>query len=455
MKSQKGVTLTSLTMYVALIIIVIGILLVITASFQGNVKEIYAEGTANAEVDKFNVYFLKEVKKQGNEINTISENQILFSLGDKYTFNREDKCIYLNDNIKIAENIENCVFTSEEVNEKTVITVTIKAINTEEKTIEYVLSNESIVNISDNEADYTNYIPDSWDKSKLNSETPIYVEMIDNEVYLVPIPKGFEISGATTESTVENGLVIYEMTKEEKEAINWTDFEQVENAKQTYNQFVWIPVSNKFETTYSSGTDYLEPKELPRVSTSSGGNILDSQDNLDYYYEKNHYNYEEDFNYSLHYSQMVESVNKYDGFYIGRYETISDEEGKIGSKANNLVVLVNFIFKEGTVLNGEEYYYRWWRIYYLQRNSDVEGNGEHIQTNMIWGQQWDAMLKYLGTDKAESTISGKKSLIANSGIQTYDDGLKDLINNIYDLRRNVHEFTAEAYSDRYRVLRGR
>ena len=71
MKSQKGVTLTSLVMYVALVIIVIGILSVITMSFRGNVKKIYTEGTANAEIDKFNVYFLKEVKKQGNGITTI------------------------------------------------------------------------------------------------------------------------------------------------------------------------------------------------------------------------------------------------------------------------------------------------------------------------------------------------------------------------------------------------
>jgi len=156
MKSQRGITLTSLVIYITIVIIVVGILAVITGSLQGNVKEIYAEGTNNAEIDKFNVYFLKEVKKQGNAIdeNKFSSSEVLFITGNKYRFSNSDKCIYLNDNIKIAENIENCIFTSSIVNGKTVITVTIKAINGEEKTIEYVLSSGVYSPDYENEEDY-------------------------------------------------------------------------------------------------------------------------------------------------------------------------------------------------------------------------------------------------------------------------------------------------------------
>ena len=153
MNSQKGITLTSLVIYITIVLIVLGILTVITANFESNVKEIYAEGTNNTEIDKFNIYFLKEVKKQGNEISTISESEISFTTGNKYTFN--DKCIYLNDNIKIAESIERCTFESNLLeNGKTVIKVIIKAINAEEKTMEYVLSNQAYSTTYENEENY-------------------------------------------------------------------------------------------------------------------------------------------------------------------------------------------------------------------------------------------------------------------------------------------------------------
>ena len=154
MKSQKGVTLTSLVIYITVTLVVLGILTVITTVFQGNIKDIYTEGTNNAEIDKFNVYFLKEVKKKGIEINTLSNNEVLFTTGNKYTFDDNNKCIYLNSNIKIAENIEKCIFASDLINEKTVITVTIKAVDAEEKVIEYILSNKAYSPIYENEENY-------------------------------------------------------------------------------------------------------------------------------------------------------------------------------------------------------------------------------------------------------------------------------------------------------------
>lgn len=155
MKSQKGITLTALVIYITVVLIVMGILAVISATFQGNIRELYVEGTNNAEIDKFNVYFLKEVKKQGNEISTISNNEILFTTGNKFTFKIGERSIYLN-NIKIAENIEKCMFSKSIVNEKTVITITIKAENGEQKISEYVLSNNSytITHEYEKEEDY-------------------------------------------------------------------------------------------------------------------------------------------------------------------------------------------------------------------------------------------------------------------------------------------------------------
>lgn len=150
MKSQKGVTLTSLAVYVVMLVVVAGILVTIISNYQNNIRNIYKEGVNNSEVDKFNLYFLKEVKKQANEIDLISDNEIIFTTQNKYTF-KDDNAIYLNDNIKIAENIETCIFTSENLeNGKTVIVVTIKAEDGEEIIKEYVLNSLTY----ENEEDY-------------------------------------------------------------------------------------------------------------------------------------------------------------------------------------------------------------------------------------------------------------------------------------------------------------
>ena len=90
------------------------------------------------------MYFLKDVKKQGNKAFLMLNNGIQF-----YTESKNDNCIYLNDNIKIAENIEDCIFYYDELNGKGIIKVKIKVIDGEERTIEYVLSDESFLYYED------------------------------------------------------------------------------------------------------------------------------------------------------------------------------------------------------------------------------------------------------------------------------------------------------------------
>lgn len=91
--------------------------------------------------------------KAGSKIN----QQIYFSSGNKYTYNAEDKTIYLNDNIKLCENVESCLFKKSLTdNEKEIIEITITIKDTT-KTLKYVMNdakpeNEII------EADYTNSI---------------------------------------------------------------------------------------------------------------------------------------------------------------------------------------------------------------------------------------------------------------------------------------------------------
>ena len=170
MKSEKGITLTSLAIYIMVTLIVLGILATITASFRSNVIQMNKEGTGSSEIDKFNMYFLKEVKKQGNEISSISNTSVSFTSGNTYTFNSTDEAIYLSNessNIKIAEEIESCTFSSNLENGKTVITATIKAFNVDERTIEYVVSGDEIAYNYEDESNYTSEGPKTYAKNGL------------------------------------------------------------------------------------------------------------------------------------------------------------------------------------------------------------------------------------------------------------------------------------------------
>lgn len=140
MKSEKGVTLISLGIYIVVILIVLGIVAVITTNFNNTVVKMNRESTSATEVDKFNVYFLQEVKKLGNSVVEITETEAKFATGNKYTF--KDGKIYLNDNIVVSNDIESCTFGLEEDNGKTSIIVSIKGRNLEERTVPYVLNTE-------------------------------------------------------------------------------------------------------------------------------------------------------------------------------------------------------------------------------------------------------------------------------------------------------------------------
>lgn len=137
MNSNKGVTTTSLIIYVIAMLLVIGIIASITSFFYTNV--INLEDNAS-EITKFNMYFLQETKKDRNEVININTNSITFSSGNTFTF--QDNSIYFN-NSKICENVKNLAFTIEKINNKDVINVLITIGENLEytKTTKFVLSN--------------------------------------------------------------------------------------------------------------------------------------------------------------------------------------------------------------------------------------------------------------------------------------------------------------------------
>lgn len=99
-------------------------------------------------------------------------------------------------------------------------------------------------------------------------------EYIDSNGDKAIIPAGFAISQVEGENTIEDGLVIIDSTG---------------------NEYVWIPV-NDFNT-FVQDLDY-------KVND----------------YSDNEYDFSYGYINSEHYERMLDSVEKYKGFYIGRYE---------------------------------------------------------------------------------------------------------------------------------------
>ena len=127
-----------------------------------------------------------------------------------------------------------------------------------------------------------------------NDYMPAQVE-INGEYYVVDnagkaakckIPEGFVASQATGENTIAGGLVIYEGT----EAV--TD-SNVATARTTRNQFVWVPVED-------AGLTFAQD------------HTYDSKHQYEY---KNYTDWDDEIG-----KENISSVEKYGGFYIGRYE---------------------------------------------------------------------------------------------------------------------------------------
>ena len=149
MQTQNGATLISVTIYIIVMLIIVTIIAVLTSYFYKNVDINSASEDLNQQYTKFNSYFVQETNKKGNQILKIGETDnstengiqryIVFSSGNQYTYIPENQGIYMNQ-VKIAENITDCIFTNNYENGKKQITVTIKG-NNFERTTTYTLAN--------------------------------------------------------------------------------------------------------------------------------------------------------------------------------------------------------------------------------------------------------------------------------------------------------------------------
>lgn len=298
-------------------------------------------------------------------------------------------------------------------------------------------------------------VTSNWDMDKVHIE-------YDTENIAVPVPNGYVGSSATGEHTINTGFVIYEGT----DAV--TD-ENLETAQKKRNQWVWVPVYDastmygvdsdgkmwgklyKYGANGRTAYNWSETDGIMKKISYIDGmepNIVEMYDR-DYYIPN--YITEEECNQInkemvIAFEETIESIEKYGGFYIGRYETG-------GISTTSKVVKGNEDISEQT----------WYKMY--NQCKKLNGINNNVKTEMIYGCMWDYTLEWfvetgsktyseVGKDSTEwgnytnSSVNGHGS-IRPSG---YSESWK--ANNIYDMSGNIREWTLEAYGKYYRTHRG-
>ena len=144
------------------------------------------------------------------------------------------------------------------------------------------------------------------------------------------------------------------------------------------------------------------------------------------------------------YNEMIASISKYGGFYIGRYElsSVGDQKDKATLVSKN-----------------------WYNLY--KKCKELNASNK-VETRMIWGCQWDVTCNFIANkgDKKSITDSSSWGNYSNSiepaNTGNYEQSVPKntgsneawKANNIYDLAGNCNEWTQGASFTSGRVRRG-
>ena len=253
-----------------------------------------------------------------------------------------------------------------------------------------------------------------------------HTETINGKTVTVPIPAGYAKTNIEGENSVKDGLVIIDTRG---------------------NEYVWIPCT----IDGSDGTvSYSREEAKWTIETDGSDNsraVKDELTLLDAGVTYSELDIENGINQEI--SQEIvnqinaerASVEKYKGFYIGRYEV---------GKENNKAVIKQ---------NKEPYTnVKWIEAYHQAKEI---GGGTGATTYLCSSYAWDTALQYIETKtentdygsniskyngnwKSKNVVDKHGNIIKKAGeAKKLNTGLTTPVYNIYDMGGNVGEFTTE------------
>ena len=322
-----------------------------------------------------------------------------------------------------------------------------------------VISEDSEISVPPTEPDKIADIkPNTEDNIDYFDKT---TELKDDSGDSVWVPGGFGITEDSA-TDADNGVVI-------------------QDAKG--NEFVWIPVPD-YTTMYveAAGTK-LSGESSGVTTTTDVYSKLRVRENDEYYYtpsmpgdavsyirepdlviecDAQEQYYKDILGYDslkdmadamiAEYTATYNSIKKYKGFYIGRYELT-------GSVAEPTV-------QKGQTVLTADVAPNW---YNLKKACSNVVSSEYAQSEMIYGNQYDEVMSWLkatvfkdDTDKVDVDSKSWGNYEDSTGEAATNSGTKQpsgtneawKANNIYDLAGNCFEWTQEAYDTGFRVYRG-
>ena len=252
---------------------------------------------------------------------------------------------------------------------------------------------------------------------KLQDNEHMYVE-VDSSGDKITVPNGYVGSKVAGENEIDTGYVIYEGEEEVNDS-------NVEEAQKTRNQYVWIPVPDaskmygidvngkKWGKLYEFTTDtgdnidsvtgarslnWIETNGIMKIKIDSENKepdiiaTYDVDSNLKNLKNMEKTKHEFQIQLEKEFNSMINSVEKYGGFYIGRYET-----GDLSKEC--------FVVQKGNNNITQE---TWYTMY--NKCKKLKNKNTNIETGMIWGNQWDRTLMWL----IESGNKTKEEIIVDS-----------------------------------------
>ena len=152
------------------------------------------------------------------------------------------------------------------------------------------------------------------------------------------------------------------------------------------------------------------------------------------------------------YSRRLYHNKKYKGFYVGRYET-GGFNGTVAISKKGISGTTSSSSTENSINHAT-----WYKMYKIQK--DYASQKYEVGSSMIWGSQWDQVMKFVN-GKKDGT--GKDYIVTlnsitpgrhTNSLAPTGSNIKDFVQNFYDLEGNVSEWTLEAMITYSRTYRG-